>query len=82
MIMIKVGSAEWWGNLVTFLLLSVLLGIAGIDRFYKGEPAWGVIKLITGGGVGIWYIVDVCIFAYRLGTTGQWTKGEVSRTAV
>ncbi len=72
--MIKTGSPDWWGNLVTYLLLSVGLGIIGIDRFYKGEAGWGVLKLITFGGAGIWYLVDICIFAYRFGTTGQWVK--------
>jgi len=76
--MVKVGSVEWWGNLVTYILLSVTLGILGIDRFYKGEVLWGILKLISGGGFFIWYIVDICLHAYRLGTTGQWKKGEVS----
>ena len=79
--MIKIGSAEWWGNLVTYLLLSVVLGIAGIDRFYKGEAAWDVIKLITGGGFGIWYIVDICVYAFRLGTTGQWIQGRINKAS-
>lgn len=80
--MVATGSSEWWSNLVTYLLLSVGLGIFGLDRFYKGEAGWGVLKLISGGGFGIWYLVDICIYAYRLGTTGQWTKGSVPRTTV
>ncbi len=72
--MVKVASPEWWSNLVTYLLLSVTLGIIGIDRFYKGEILWGVIKLVTFGGGGIWYLVDIVIHAYRFGKTGQWTK--------
>ena len=76
--MIKVGSTEWWGNLLTYLLLSVGLGILGIDRFFKGEILWGILKLIFAGGFGIWYLVDICVFAYRFGTTGQWTKSQVS----
>jgi len=79
--MIKTGTAEWWSNLVTYLLLSVVLGILGIDRFFKGEAGWGVLKLITGGGLGIWYLVDICVYSYRLGTTGQWTKGQVTGSA-
>ena len=76
--MIEVGSTEWWSNLVTYLLLSVTLGILGIDRFYKGEVLWGTLKLVSCGGGGIWYIVDICIYAYRFGKTGQWTKALVS----
>jgi TM2 domain-containing membrane protein YozV len=75
--MINTGTGEWWGNLVTYLLLSIGLGLLGIDRFYKGEVGWGILKLISGGGFGIWYLVDVILHAYRLGRTGQWTKGTV-----
>jgi TM2 domain-containing membrane protein YozV len=54
--------------------LSVSFGFLGIDRFYRGEVAWGVVKLITIGGLGVWYLVDLCIFAYFLGTRGYWAK--------
>lgn len=43
------------------LVLSVLLGELGADRFYIGNPGLGVLKLITGGGFGIWWIIDMCI---------------------
>jgi TM2 domain-containing membrane protein YozV len=76
--MVTIGSSQWWSNFLTFLLLSLTLGIIGIDRFYKGEVAWGVLKLISGGGFGIWYLVDICIHAYRFGKTGQWTKAVVA----
>lgn len=71
--MIKTGSQEWWGNFGTFLLFNVILGIFGIDRFYKGQVLWGTLKLITLGGLAIWELVDVCISAYRFGKFGQWT---------
>ena len=74
--MIKIGSTEWWSNLVTYLLFSVIFGVFGVDRFFKGEIAWGVLKLITGGGAGVWYLVDICLHAYRFGKTGQWTKAK------
>jgi hypothetical protein len=81
-VMIKIGSTEWWSNLVTYLLLSATFGIFGTDRFYKGEVLWGILKLISGGGCLIWYIVDVCIHAYRFGKTGQWTKASVTSNIV
>jgi TM2 domain-containing membrane protein YozV len=52
---------------LTILIISFLAGYLGLDRFYRGEIALGVIKLITVGGFGIWYLVDLAIAAYRLG---------------
>jgi TM2 domain-containing membrane protein YozV len=50
-----VGEKKW----LTALLLSWLLGYFGIDRFYLGYTGLGILKLITGGGCGIWYIIDL-----------------------
>jgi TM2 domain-containing membrane protein YozV len=52
---------------LTILIISFLAGYLGLDRFYRGEVALGVIKLITCGGFGVWYLVDVAIAAYRFG---------------
>lgn len=43
----------------TALLLSVLVGGLGIDRFYLGYTGMGVLKLLTAGCFGILYIVDI-----------------------
>lgn len=48
---------------MTTVLLSVFLGSLGIDRFYLGHTGLGVVKLITFGGCGVWYLVDLILIA-------------------
>jgi len=43
----------------TALILSIFLGVLGIDRFYLGYTGKGILKLITGGGLGIWWLIDL-----------------------
>lgn len=43
----------------TALILSVLVGGLGIDRFYLGYTGMGILKLLTGGCFGILYIIDI-----------------------
>ena len=40
------------------LIVSLLAGAFGIDRFIIGDVGLGVGKLLTCGGLGIWAIVD------------------------
>lgn len=42
----------------TILLVSLFLGVLGIDRFMLGETGMGILKLLTGGLCGILAIVD------------------------
>lgn len=42
----------------TSLIISILAGSLGIDRFMIGDTGLGVGKLLTCGGLGIWAIID------------------------
>ena len=42
----------------TILLVSIFLGVLGIDRFMIGDTGMGILKLLTCGCCGILTIVD------------------------
>ena len=39
-------------------VFTFLIGGLGVDRFVRGQIGLGVLKLLTGGGCGIWALVD------------------------
>ena len=43
----------------TILIISILIGSLGIDRFMLGEAGLGIAKLLTCGGCYIWWIIDM-----------------------
>lgn len=55
-----------WGEIQTLqfkdpttsLIVSLLGGSLGIDRFMIGDTGLGVGKLLTCGGLGLWAIID------------------------
>lgn len=57
----------------TALILSIMVGGLGIDRFYLGYVGMGILKLLTGGCFGILYIIDVVNIA-----TGRLTPADGS----
>lgn len=54
------------------LLLSIFLGWLGLDRFYLGQPIVGLLKLITFGGFGIWWIIDIILIATKSVRNVEW----------
>jgi TM2 domain-containing membrane protein YozV len=48
------------------LLLSIFLGMFGVDRFYIGRTRSGIVKLVTLGCLGIWWLTDLILIA------GEW----------
>lgn len=46
-------------NYIVAVVLVWLLGFLGAHRFYAGKGFTGFLQLITLGGFGIWWIVDI-----------------------
>ena len=50
-------------NKITALLLCIFLGGLGVHRFYVGKIGTGVVWLLTGGVLGIGWLVDIIMIA-------------------
>ncbi|KGL50174.1 TM2 domain-containing protein [Porphyromonas cangingivalis] len=50
------------------LILSLLAGTLGADRFYLGQVGLGLLKLFTCGGATLWALVDIFLI---MGTTKE-----------
>ena len=60
-------SKDW----LTLFLLTFFVGILGVHRFYTGKIGTGFLMLITLGGFGIWFLVDLILVV-----TGQFTNKD------
>lgn len=47
------------------LVMSVVFGTFGVDRFIMKKIGTGLLKLFTFGGLGIWWLVDVILIATK-----------------
>jgi len=63
--LLSLDDSKWGGiqtlqfkDPTTSLIVSLLAGNLGIDRFLIGDTGMGVGKLLTCGGLGIWAIID------------------------
>lgn len=52
-------------NWVLTLIMSIIFGSLGVDRFIMGKVGTGILKLITLGGCGIWWLIDVVLIATK-----------------
>jgi hypothetical protein len=62
------GPQKPW--LVT-LLLAVFAGGFGVHRFYTGHTLYGVLQLVTCGGLGVWTLIDIIFIL-----TGKFTDAQ------
>ena len=63
----KTSSIDW----LALFLLTFFVGVLGVHRFYVGKIGTGVLMLITLGGLGIWFLVDLLLVV-----TGQFTNKD------
>jgi TM2 domain-containing membrane protein YozV len=47
------------------LIVSILVGALGIDRFLVGDVGMGLLKLFTCGGLGILWFIDLFLIMNR-----------------
>ncbi|MGV8086636.1 MAG: TM2 domain-containing protein [Candidatus Woesearchaeota archaeon] len=52
-------------NWVVTLIMSIIFGWLGVDRFIMGKVGTGLLKLFTLGGLGVWWLVDLILIATK-----------------
>ncbi len=52
-------------NWTLTLIMSIFFGSLGVDRFIMGHVGLGILKLITLGGCGIWWLIDLILIATK-----------------
>jgi len=69
------GVAKKKVNWTLTLIMSILFGSLGVDRFIMGQVGMGILKLITMGGCGIWWLIDVILIATKHEFSGiEWEE--------
>lgn len=62
-------------NWVLTLVMSIFFGSLGVDRFIMGKVGTGILKLITLGGLGVWWLIDLILIATKYEFKGiEWVE--------
>ena len=69
--MLNSTSSKTYTDWLTLFLLTFFVGVLGVHRFYTGKIGTGFLMLITLGGFGVWFLVDLILVV-----TGQFTNKE------
>ena len=64
---ITTSTTDW----LTLFLLTFFVGVLGVHRFYVGKIGTGFLMLLTLGGLGVWFLVDLILVV-----TGQFTNKD------
>lgn len=59
-------------NHTVMLIMSIFFGLFGVDRFMMGQVGLGLLKLFTGGGFFVWYIIDIVKIASKTMPNVEW----------
>ena len=60
-------TTDW----LTLFLLTFFVGVLCVHRFYVGKIGTGFLMLLTLGGLGVWFLVDLILVV-----TGQFTNKD------
>jgi len=52
-------------NWTLTLIMSIFFGSIGVDRFIMGHVGLGILKLLTLGGCGVWWLIDLILIATK-----------------
>lgn len=52
-------------NWLLTLIISIIFGCIGVDRFMMGQVGLGLLKLFTVGGFGFWWLIDIILIATK-----------------
>jgi hypothetical protein len=80
--LVRVGTGAWfplghvpgifsdrsWAHALAF---SILGGGLGLDQFYLGNAGAGIGKLVTLGGLGVWWVLDVILLLTHVTTDAR-----------
>ncbi len=73
--MLNMAKGDRKVNWVLTLIMSIIFGSLGVDRFIMGHVGLGILKLITFGGCGVWWLIDLILIATKHDYKGvQWVE--------
>jgi len=56
----------------------MIAAIFSLDRFFLGQPGLGILKIISIGGYGIWWLIDLFTVKSRVGSFNRSKATEIA----